>query len=105
VVMLRGTGEPPLRRLWSDIEPATVCSAAMALVAVSVSLALNAARVPPVPWLLALTLAAAPAYLLTLRACYPAVWRGQCAILEQILPAHRRLLRVRRRLAAEAAAH
>lgn len=103
MVMLQGTHEHALRRLWSDIAPATVSCASLAAVTVPASFALTAAHVPAPLWLIALTLVAVPPYLLTLRVCYPATWRSQCAALERILPGHRRLNGVKQRLAAAAA--
>jgi lipopolysaccharide exporter len=101
-VMLRGSTEHPLRRLWSDVAPATVSCLGLVAVAVPVSLALTAAQTPAFLWLTALGLVALPPYLLTLRICFPATWRAQCTALERILPGHSRLSRVKQRLAAAA---
>jgi lipopolysaccharide exporter len=89
VLMLRGTGEHPLRRLWDDIAPASVSCVGMAAVAVPASLLLNSAHVAAVPWLLVVGLLSAPAYLLTLRACFPDTWRSQITMLRKILPGRR----------------
>jgi len=105
VLMLRGSDERAIRRLWSDIAPATVSCLGLVTVALPTSLALTAAHVPAVLWLVALGLVAVPPYLLTLRICFPGTWRAQCTALERILPGHRRLNGVKRRLAAAAAAH
>jgi lipopolysaccharide exporter len=105
IVMLQGSSESAMRRLWSDIEPATVSCLGLAVVAVPASIALSAAHMPAVLWLAALTLLALPPYLLTLRVLFPAAWRSQCAALGHILPGHRRLNGMKRRLAAAAAAH
>ena len=104
VVMLEGTGERPLRRLWSDTAPATISCLGLVAVALPASYALTAAHVPPLPWLVAVALLATAPYLLTLRAFFPATWRSQCAALEHILPGHRRLDGVKQRLAAAATA-
>jgi lipopolysaccharide exporter len=104
-LMLRGSSERPMRRLWSDIAPATVSCLGLVAVALPVSLVLTAAQLPAVLWLAALGLVAVPPYLLTLRTCFPATWRAQCTALERILPGHRRLSGVKRRLAAAAVAH
>ena len=101
-LMLHGTAEHPVRRLWSDIAPATVSCVGLVAIALPASLALTAAHTPAFLWLLATGIVAAPAYLLTLRSCFPAAWRAQCAALERILPGHRRLNGVRRRLATVA---
>jgi lipopolysaccharide exporter len=102
VLMLRGSAEHPLRRLWGDVAPATISCVGMVAVALPVSLALTAAQVPALLWLTVLGLAALPPYLLTLRICFPATWRTQCTALERILPGHRRLTGVKQRLAAAA---
>jgi len=102
VLMLHGSSERPLRRLWDDIAPATVSCVGLTAVALPVSLALTAAQLPAVLWLAALGLVAAPTYLMTLRTCFPATWRSQSGALERILPGHRRLRGVKRRLAAAA---
>lgn len=100
VLMLSGTGEPPLRRLWGDIAPASVSCVGLAAVALPASVALSAAAVPPIPWLLAVGLLAAPAYLLTLRVCFPRTWRTLRSVLGHFVPEHRRLRWAKRRLAA-----
>ncbi len=102
VLMLEGSGESAIRRLWSDIAPATISCLGLVAVALPASFALTAAQVPPFPWLVALGALATPPYLLTLRVCFPATWRSQCSALERILPTHRRLSGVKRRLAAAA---
>ncbi len=105
VLMLNDSTERSLRRLWSDIAPATVSCAGLAVVAVPVSHALSVARLPAVLWLSVLVLVGLVPYLVTLRVCFPATWRAQCSILERILPGNQRLNGVRRRLAAAAAVH
>lgn len=102
-LMLRGSGERALARLWSDIAPATVSCAVLAAVDVPVSLLLKAAHVSSLPWLAAVGAVAVAPYLATLRLCFPATWREQCAALQRVVPGHRRLSGVRRRLAAAAA--
>ncbi len=102
-LMLRGSGERAVRRMWQDIAPATVSCMGLAAVAVPVALALRAAHAPAIPYLLAVGVVAAPPYLLTLRFAFPATWRTQCATLERVLPGNRRLRGVKRRLAAAAA--
>jgi len=102
-LMLHGSGEPPMRRLWSDVAPAIVSCLGLVAVALPASIALTAARIPTIPWLVALGIAALAPYLLTLRVCFPETWRAQCMVLERILPGHRRLNGMRRRLAMAAA--
>ncbi len=99
-LMLRGSGEHPLRRLWSDVAPAAVSCLGLVAVALPASIALTAAHVPAALWLAALGLLAAPPYLLTLRICFPETWRSQRSILERVLPGNLRLRGARRRLAA-----
>jgi lipopolysaccharide exporter len=99
VLILSDSPKRPLRRLWKDIAPAVGSSTGLVAVALPASLALTAAQVPAVLWLAAVGLVAMPAYLLTLRICFPATWRTQCAVLERILPGHHRLRGVKRRLA------
>ena len=100
VVVLHGTGERPLHRLWDDIAPAFVSCLGLGVVAVPVSLALTAAHPPPLLWLAAFGCAALPPYLLTLRMLFPATWRSQGAALRRIVPGHQRLRGAKRRLAA-----
>jgi lipopolysaccharide exporter len=104
-LMLRGTDEHPLARLWDDIAPAAISCVGLAAVAWPVSLALSAAGAPRPLWLAALGIVALPAYLGTLRLCFPETWRAQCAALARVLPSDRRLTAVKRRLATAAALH
>ncbi|MCL2770636.1 MAG: oligosaccharide flippase family protein [Solirubrobacterales bacterium] len=99
VLILRGSNERPVARLRDDLTPALVSCVPLVAVALPVSVALSAAHVPAFPWLLALALAAAPPYLLTLRVVFPAAWRQQRAALTRVLPVHRRLRVARSRLA------
>ena len=98
-LMLSGSEERAVRRLWSDIAPATVSCVALAAVALPVSAGLTAAHMPAVPWLAMLGIVAVPTYLLALRLCFPATWRAQRDALARILPG-RPLRGVKRRQAA-----
>jgi hypothetical protein len=98
-LMLRGSAERPLRRLWEDIAPATVSSLALVAVVVPVNLALSAAHPPAIVQLVAVGLIAVAPYLLTLRICFPASSRSLRATVERVLPEHRRLRWAKRRLA------
>jgi lipopolysaccharide exporter len=100
VLILRGSDERPLHRLWDDIAPAFVSSVGLVAVALPASIALTAAHIPAFAWLLALGLVAVPPYLLALRFGFPAAWRSQRAALTRILPGHQRLHGAKRRLAA-----
>ena len=86
VLMLRGSGLPPLAQLWGDIAPASVSCAGMAAAAVPASLLLNTAHVAAGPWLAIVAAVSAPAYLLTLRACFPETWGAQLQMLRRVLP-------------------
>jgi hypothetical protein len=100
-LMLQGSGERTLQRLWDDIAPATLSSLGLVVVALPVSMALTAAAPPNAVWLAALSLIALPAYLLTMRVCFPTSWSTQRAIVERVFPLDR--LRpgwTKRRLAA-----
>jgi hypothetical protein len=100
-LMLSGSEEHALVRLWDDIAPAAVSCLGLSAVAVPASLALTASQAPAALWLAALGLIALPSYLLTLRVCFPETWRSQRAIVERVLPLHQlRLPGIRRRLAA-----
>jgi O-antigen/teichoic acid export membrane protein len=98
-LMLRGTPEHPLRRLWDDIAPATVSCLGLVAVALPANLALSAAHPPAILQLIAVGLIAIPPYLLTLRICFPATSRTLRATIERVLPEHRRLRWAKRRLA------
>jgi hypothetical protein len=100
VLMLRGSDERPLRRLWDDIAPAFVSCLGLAAVAVPASFALTAAHVTAILWLAALGAVAVPPYLLTLRVCFPAAWRSQRSIMTRILPGRLRRRGAKRHMAA-----
>ncbi len=91
VLILRGTRESPLARLWSDIGPATVASLCLVTAGWPASIGLSAAGLPAIPWLLGLALVAIPAYLVGLRLLFPAVWREQRSGLARIIPWRPRL--------------
>jgi PST family polysaccharide transporter len=100
MLMLRGSAERPLQRLWSDIRPAVVSCMGLVAVALPASFALTAADMPAALWLAGLGLVAAPSYLLTLRVCFPEAWSSQRAAFERILGGRLRLPGASRRLAA-----
>jgi O-antigen/teichoic acid export membrane protein len=100
MLMLSGSNERPLARLWADIAPAAISCLALAAVVWPVSLALTALALPPLPWLVATGLAAVAPYLLTLRVGFPATWHSQGAIIQRILPGQLRFSGAKRRLAA-----
>ena len=86
VLMLHGSDEKPLRRLWADVAPATVASAALVAVAGPVGLALSRAHMSTVPYLAAVSLTAAAAYLVTLRGLFPGSLRSLQTFVMRILP-------------------
>lgn len=98
-LMERGMSKSFVHRLWDDVLPATASSLAMAAVAVPASLALTAAGLPALPWMLAVGLIGAVAYLLALRFGFADVWAKQRAIFNKIIPSGLRG-RLRLRLAA-----
>jgi O-antigen/teichoic acid export membrane protein len=85
-LMLQGSPERPLRRLWGDVAPAVTASAGLVGAALPVYLGAGAAGFPPLPRLLCSGLAAGLAYPLTVRALFPTVWRVQAATVSRILP-------------------
>lgn len=95
-LMEKGMSRSFMHRLWDDILPATASSVAMAAVAVPASLALTAAGLPALPWMLAIGLIGAVTYLLVLRFCFAKVWAKQLAIFNRIVPSRfRNRLRLR----------
>lgn len=94
VLMLRMPLGHSMRRLWEDIGPAVVCCLAFAAVAIPVSVGMSALDAPAVPYLLAVSVPAFGAYVLTLRRWFPEPWRTMCVFAEHVLP-RRRLPRPR----------
>jgi lipopolysaccharide exporter len=86
VLLLNGTGERPLVRLWQDIKPATVSCTGLALAAVPASLALRHAQVAPAPYLAAVLAAGGAAYLLAMRIAFPASLRSLRSFISHLLP-------------------
>jgi PST family polysaccharide transporter len=102
-LLLRGSPEHTLRRLWSDIAPATVSCLGLAAVVVPANFALSAAHVPAIVQLTVVGLIAAPPYLLTLRVCFPEISRRQRLIVVRLLPNRRQLRWAKRRLELQGA--
>jgi len=86
ILMLHGSGERPLRRLWFDVKPASVSCAALVAVGVPASLALRSAHVPTVPYLLAVSLLGGAVYLLAMRICFPDSLRSLRSFIGHLLP-------------------
>jgi O-antigen/teichoic acid export membrane protein len=92
-VLLRGQAGNPLRALWRDLAPALTACLALGLVAVPVNLKLEIAEVPPPVQMAAVGLVGGAAYLISLRALFPASAHDLRAAVERILPARLRLRR------------
>jgi O-antigen/teichoic acid export membrane protein len=84
-LMLRGSAERPLRRLCSDLAPASVCCAGLALPAVPLRLALASAHAPAIVQITAVGCAGIAAYLLAMRLLYPAIAARLRAAAAQVL--------------------
>ena len=96
VLMLRGSTENPLRRLWDDVAPATVSCLALVAVAVPATIGMSAAHVPTLPHLAGVGLLAAAAYLVALRVGFPSTWQSLLSIADRVIPVRARLGRTRR---------
>jgi PST family polysaccharide transporter len=88
-LMLRGSGQRPWARLWSDISPATVSSAALAAIAVPLQMMLTAAHVPALPAMAGVTAGAVATYISALRLWFPSGWHRLVSGLGRVLPASR----------------
>jgi lipopolysaccharide exporter len=97
-LMLRDSEERTLRCVWSDVAPATVACVGLVAVTLPASIALTEAHLPRILWLAAVGLIAVPPYVLTLRICFPSVWRSLRAVLGQFVPDNHRLRWMRQRL-------
>jgi lipopolysaccharide exporter len=96
ILMLHGSGEGPLRRLWWDVKPATLSCVAPVAAALPASLALTAAHVATVPYLASVSLVGLATYLAALRICFPASLQSLRTFVGHLLP---------RRLSTSGAAH
>jgi O-antigen/teichoic acid export membrane protein len=98
VLMLRGTGERPLRTMWAEIGPATGSCLGLVVVAVPADFALSAAGAPTLIQLAAVSALALGAYAATLRICFAAAWSDVVAVARRVLPTPPRRVRIRRAL-------
>jgi lipopolysaccharide exporter len=98
VLMLRGTGERPLRTMWAEIGPATGSCLGLVVVAVPADIGLSAAGAPTLVQLAAVSALALGAYAATLRLCFPAAWSDVVAVARRVLPTPPRRIRIRRAL-------
>jgi lipopolysaccharide exporter len=99
-LILNDSPERPLRRLWEDVAPSTVSCIGLTAAALPASYALTAAGLSQPVWLALLGAVGIPAYLATLRVCFPDVWRTQAAVVRRVLPDFGRLRRLRPRRVA-----
>jgi O-antigen/teichoic acid export membrane protein len=88
-LMLSDSNERSIRRLWDDVAPAAVSCLGLVAVALPVSALLTAAHAPDIVWLVGLGAVAAPAYLITLRVCFPSTWRAQRRALARVVGGER----------------
>ena len=96
-VMLFHTPEPTLRRLASDVAPATVASLVLATVAVPLNIALASSHAPVPAEVMAVALAGLLAYVMLLRGAFPRAWRLLLDGVRRIVPFDRLSRAVRRR--------
>lgn len=101
VVLLRGQVRRPLLVLAQDLAPAAISCLALAAVAVPLGIALSGSGVPVLPHLAAVALAGGLAYLVVLRAYFPACAHDLGAALRRVLPARFSVGRMRGAVLAE----
>jgi PST family polysaccharide transporter len=97
-ILLRGTGQPPLRTMWAEIGPATGACAGLVAVAVPVALGLSAVGAPTLVQIALVTVAALGAYAAALRLCFPSSWTDVVAVARRVLPSPPGRVRLRRAL-------
>jgi O-antigen/teichoic acid export membrane protein len=93
-VMLYGRQERTLSGLWHDVGAATACCAAMAAAMLPVTWIGSQAELAAPVELVATGLAGAGAYLVVLRAAFPAAWGDLVAMIRRVVPADALRLRV-----------
>jgi O-antigen/teichoic acid export membrane protein len=96
LMLIPGSPAAALRCFWADIAPASVSCAALVAVATPVGWAVSTAVVPGVVVVAAVTLVAAPAYLLTLRVGFRGAWGDLAKLVGRVLPTGPLLARARR---------
>jgi PST family polysaccharide transporter len=77
------------KELASDIQPATVSCAAMAVVAVPLAAGVSSAQVPPLPFIAIVTTASVATYLVALRLIFPSSLRSLRNLVGHLLPERR----------------
>jgi lipopolysaccharide exporter len=85
-LMLRGSDQRPLPRLWDDVKPAIVSCVAPTLCALPTSAVLRSAHVAAVPYLTAVSIVGASAYLMALRIWFPDSSRSLTRFVRHLLP-------------------
>lgn len=85
-LMMAGSGERALARLWLDIKPAMVSCVALIGLAIPASLALRQVGLSPLPYLAAVGVVGGAAYLLMMRICFPAQLLSLRRFAGQLIP-------------------
>jgi O-antigen/teichoic acid export membrane protein len=85
-VLLRGEERDPMRVLWWDLRPSLVCCAALVVAAAAGDLGLAAAGAPVAVRIGAALAAGSVAYLLALRAWFPATAHDLAVVVRRVLP-------------------
>lgn len=94
VVLLRGEEGNSMGVLWRDLRPSLVCCAALALAAAVSDLGLAAAGTPVAARTAAAVATGGGAYLLALRAWFPATAHDLAAVVRRLLPERLSFVRV-----------
>jgi PST family polysaccharide transporter len=95
-VLLYRRPEKTLRLLWGDVSAATVACIALAAAAWPVAYAFRDSGVAPILQMMVVGSVGAAAYLLALRAWFPAAWGDLMALRRRVLPARRVTATLRR---------
>jgi PST family polysaccharide transporter len=90
-LLLRGTEQQALGRLWHDVKPATVSCLAPAAAALTASAWLRGAHAPPALYVAAVSASGLAAYLLALRICFPASFGALRGFVGHLLPRRARV--------------
>jgi lipopolysaccharide exporter len=85
-MIVRGTGQSALGALWQDICPATVSCLGMGAIAVPAALGLASAQVSAGPRFLAIFVACALGYLITLRAAFGDAFGDLVLVVRRLVP-------------------
>ncbi|HEY5168135.1 MAG TPA: oligosaccharide flippase family protein [Thermoleophilia bacterium] len=85
-LMLRGSTERALPRLWQDLHPALGACLALVAVAVPVNALATGAGAPAALQLAVVSIIGTSAYLVALRLCFAQSWRALISVFRQVLP-------------------